>query len=293
MCNNLTPAATALLAALLVVASPALADSGGKPAPTAAPQTPAASTASKPASAQDRAAADRLEPLARAAFWSNELSKNPADAEAGVRLAVALRQLGHAQEAYNTLQQVLALQPDNAEALLETARAAIAGNQGFYAIAPAKKAQALKPKDWRAPSLLGVAYEQTRQPELALAAHRQAVALAPNNSAALCNLGMFLAANGDPAQGESLLRKAAALPDASTQVRQDLALILGLQGKLAESEQLQRQDLPPDQADNNVAYLKAAATPATAASPAPQGAAAASDRSWSALAKAQDQTPIN
>ncbi len=292
MCNKLTSAATALASVLLACAAlPARADTGVKPAASQAPMP--AKPSSKPASAQDRAAADRLEPLARAAFWAGELSKNPADPEAGVKLATALRQLGRTQEAYNTAQQVLTLQPDNVDALLESARASIAGNQDFYAIAPAKRVQTLKPKDWRAPSLLGVAYEQTRQPQLALAAHQQAVALAPENPAALCNLGMFLASNGDPAQAEQVLRKAAAEPGANSLVRQDLALILGLRGKLAESEQLQRQDLPPDMADANMAYLKAATGPAptVSAQTVTPARAEPKDRSWDAVAKAEAQAP--
>jgi Flp pilus assembly protein TadD len=302
MCNKLASAAIAMASATaLTIAAPAWA-SAPAASVSAQPQAAGAPTpSSKPASAEERAAADRLEPLAQAAFWANEMRKNPLDAEAGVKMAGAMRQLGKAQEAYDTVRQVLALQPDNVEALLESARDAIAGNQGFYAIAPAKHAAQLRPKDWRAPSLLGIAYEQTRQPQMALAAHQQALALAPDNPAALCNLGMFLAGNGDRTQAEGLLRKAAAMPGATAQIRLDLALILGLEGKLAESEQLQRQDLPPDVADNNMAYLRAATTgsgPVAAAAPAAYPRPAppeAADRNWNALAKAeaQGQTPIN
>ena len=52
-------------------------------------------------------------------------------------------------------------------------------------------------------------------------------------------------------------------------------MVLGLQGKLAEAEQLARQDLPPEQAENNLAYLRAASTGAGA------------NRSWRALEGAQ------
>ena len=293
MCSKLWPAATALstvLAAALIAAPPsAQAENSVKPpasAPAPASRTPAPA---QPASPVERAAADRMPPLARATFWAGEFNKNPGDIEAGVKLGQALRQLGRTEEAYNTLQQVLALRPDNVDALLECARAAIAGNQGFFAIAPAQKAEALRPKDWRAPSLLGVAYEQTRQPELALAAHQRALALAPDNASALSNLGMFYAAQGDTGQAETLLRKAAAEPDATTLVRQNLALILGLQGRLAESERLQRQDLPPDLADNNLAYLKAATSPVAVTPPAAGALTASKDRSWNAVAKAQAQ----
>ncbi len=293
MCSKLRIAATALApvfaAALMAAQAPAWAENSLKP-PAPAPAAAQTSAPAKPAGPVERAAADRMAPLARATFWAGEFNRNPGDIEAGVKLGHALRQLGRTEEAYNTLQQVLALQPDNVDALLESARAAIAGNQGFFAIAPAQKAEALKPKDWRAPSLLGVAYEQTRQPELALAAHQRALALAPDNASALSNLGMFYAAQGDTAQAETLLRKAAVEPDATTQVRQNLALILGLQGRLAESERLQRQDLPPDLADNNLAYLKAATSPVPIAPPpAPAAKTAAKDRSWNAVAKAQAQ----
>mgnify|MGYP001548204159 CR=1 FL=1 len=295
MCRKLTLAATVLtplFAVLSLAAAPAWADQPVKPPPAAAAPSPKAAPSTKAASAAERAAADRMEPLARATFWAGEFSKNPADAEAGVKLATAMRQLGRNEEAYSTVPQVLALQPDNIDALLESARAAIAGNQGFFAIAPAQKIAQLRPKDWRAPSLLGVAYEQTRQPELALEAHRRALALAPDNPAALCNLGMFYASQGDTAQAEALLRKAAALPGATVQVRQDLALILGLKGDLTESERLQRQDLPPDLADANMAYLKAATSPVPVGAPR-SGQRPASvepkDRSWNAVAKAEAQ----
>ena len=47
------------------------------------------------------------------------------------------------------------------------------------------------------------------------------------------------------------------------EIRQNLALVLGLQGRLAEAEKLARQDLPPEIVNNNMAYLRAAATPGT------------------------------
>jgi len=138
-------------------------------------------------------------------------------------------------------------------------------------------------------------------PTLALAAHHQALTLAPDNPAVLCNLAMFLAGNGDSGQAEALLRKAAGEPGATAQIRQDLALVLGLQGKLAEAEQLERQDLPPDVADNNIAYLTAAASAPHGAGVQPTATPTSTsqtepkDRSWSAVAKAQaqDGTPID
>jgi Flp pilus assembly protein TadD len=58
-------------------------------------------------------------------------------------------------------------------------------------------------------------------------------------------------------------------------VRLNLAMALGLQGKTAEAEQMLRRDLPPDQADHNIAWLHSrsgTATPATT-----------TDRTWTSL----------
>jgi Flp pilus assembly protein TadD len=264
MCRKLASAATALMLPLLI-AGAALADSR----PAAAP----AQAAPPRASAAERAAAERMDALGRAAFWAAQVNADPRDADAGVKLAAALRALGRDQEAYDAAAQVLVIQPDNIEALLETARVAIADGQGFFAVAPALRAEKLAPKDWRGPTLLGVAYEQTSRPADALAAHRLAVKLAPDNPTVLSNMAMFYAGQGDRAQAEALLRHAASRPDAPLQVRQNLALILGLEGKMAEAEQIQRQDLPPQMVANNLAYLKAASdagAPVLGAAPAVQ-----------------------
>jgi Flp pilus assembly protein TadD len=264
MCRKLALAATTLiLAPMALGGSPAWAAWGAKAtAPSQAAALPSESAKPAPnpkATPQERLAAERLEPLARAAFWTAQVSADPKDAEAGVKLSSALRAMGRYPEAFQAAQKVLLYQPKNIEALLETARTAIAENQGFYAVDPTRKAEALAPRDWRAPSLQGVAMEQADRPVEALAAHRRALAIAPNNPVVLSNAAMFYAVQGDKAQAEIMLRKAVSQPGASLQVRQNLAIVLGLEGKLAEAEALQREDLPPQMAANNLAYLKAAA----------------------------------
>jgi Flp pilus assembly protein TadD len=261
MCRKPWLAATVLmLTPAMLAASPAHAFGFGKPAAAAAKSgDPASGQAATPkASPQERAAAERMDPLSRAAFWASQVGADPKDATAGIKLASALRAIGRYQEAYDAAQAVLMMQPSNVEALLESARVALADNQGFFAIEPARKAMALAPKDWRAPSLLAVGCDQAGRPAEALAAHRQAMAVAPDNPLVLSNAAMFYAGQGDKAQAETLLRKAAALPGATVKVRQNLALVLGLQGKFAEAETIQREDLPPQMADNNLAYLRAA-----------------------------------
>ena len=234
--------------------------------PAAAPAAPA-SAAAKPApqaprkaTPEQRAEAERLDPLARATFWANEADADPRDVQAGVRLAAALRALGRNEEAAAAAGRVLIVDPSSREALLETARANLAAGQGFYAIEPLTRLRGLDARDWRYVSLLGVAYEQVQRTDDAETAWRQALQMSPDNPAILSNLAMHYAARGQSSEAERLLRQAASQPGASVQVRQNLALILGLEGKLAEAEQLERQNLPPELADANIAYLKAASS---------------------------------
>ena len=270
MCRMPALAATILtLAATPVFAAPT------SPTPVSTTPAPASPLVRAKAGAVQRAEAKRIDPLARAAFWARELEIDPRDVEAGVGLAVSLRQLGRFPEAYDAAGQVLVIQPDNMDALLESARAQIGRGQGFYAIDPARRAQTLAPRDWRPVALLAVAYEQADRDDEALAAHRLALTLAPSEPAVLTNLAMFHAGHGDLVKAEQLLRRAVALPGADARVRQNLALVVGVQGRLAEAEQLVRQDLPPEQAANNIAWLKAA----TAKAPTGEG------RSWSAVTR--------
>ena len=266
----------ALAATILTLAAgPALAAAPASAPASAAVAAPAGPVARVKATTAQRAEAARVDPLARAAFWARELEIDPRDTQAGLGLAVALRQLGRYPEAYDAAGQVLVIQPDNMDALLEAARAQIGRGQGFYAIEPARHAQTLDPRDWRPVALLAVAYEQADRDDEALTAHRQALALAPREPGVLTNLALYYAAHGDLPQAERLLRQAAALPDADARVRQNLALVVGLQGRLPEAEQLVRQDLPPDQAANNIAWLRAA----TARAPTGEG------RSWTAVSR--------
>jgi len=249
------------MGAMLLAAAPLAARAGAPAARTAAASAPAAEPAQPPprrATAEERAMAERLEPLARATFWAHQIQIDPRDVQAGVRLAAALRALGRNDEAASAAEQVLVVDPANRDALLESARAHLAAGQGFYAIGPLEKLRAMDARDWRYVSLLGVAYEQVSRTAEAETAWREALQLSPDNPAILSNLAMHYAARGEASEAERLLRQAAAQPNAGLQVRQNLALILGLEGKLAEAESLERQDLPPELADANMAYLKAA-----------------------------------
>ena len=118
MCRKLALAATALALPLFLGTAPAFAFGFGQPAaktaaaPAAgktAPPAPAKPAADPKATPEERAAADRMEPMGRAAFWASQVSADPKDTEAGLKLASALRALGRYQEAFEAAGQVLVL----------------------------------------------------------------------------------------------------------------------------------------------------------------------------------------
>ncbi|MFN3837108.1 MAG: tetratricopeptide repeat protein [Brevundimonas sp.] len=273
------PALFATVALIAAAASPALAA-----APTA--QVQAQGQARAPSSAAVRATYDRMDALSRSVFWASEQEADPTDAVAGVKLAQALRDLGRYDQAAEAAQATLNLQPNNLDALLELGRAHIARGQAFYGVAPLEKARNLAPRDWRSYSLLGVAYEQVRRFDDARAAWNQALAVSPDNPDVLTNAATAALTRGDAPGAETLLRRAAAQPTASAKVRQNLALALGLQGKMGEAEQILRRELPPEQAEQNLNWLRSR-TPATgtAAAPATSGATPTTDtaRTWNSL----------
>src|SRR5690606_14162666 len=135
MSRKLAFAATVALSALAALAAAPI---------TAAAQdsVPAAAPTAQPASAAERATYARTDALTRSVFWNHQLQINPADVEAGLGLADALRELGQFDQSAAAAQQVLLALPGNINAVLAAGRAHIARGQGFYAIAPPEQAKA-------------------------------------------------------------------------------------------------------------------------------------------------------
>lgn len=267
-----TTARLATIALFGLLATPVLAQQQPAAQPAAAAPMPT------PAGPEARAAADRADALTRSVFWTQEAEIAPNDPIAGVKAAQALRELGRYDQAADMAQRVLMVQPTNYDAMLEVGRGHIARGQAFYGIQALEQARDARPNDWRPWSLLGTAYEQVRRADDARAAWAQALALSPENPDVLTNMAVSAMAKGDNAAAEPLLRRAAAQPGASLKVRLNLALVLGLNGRMGEAEQILRRELPPEQADSNLAWLNA-----RNAAGGQQAAAAAPTRTWGSL----------
>lgn len=247
-------------------------------APTASAPVAPKAPAFKPAGKAEIEAALRADPLQQSVFFNDQFEHNPTDQKMGLYLSNALRALGRYPEAADIAHRVLLFAPGNTDILLAAARAHIADNNAFFAIDPLEHVIELKPKDWQAYSLLGVAYDQTKRPDEAQTTWAKALALSPNNPAVLTNMAMAKVTRGDFSGAEPLLRTAVAQPGVTVQIRQNLALVLGLEGKMPEAESLLRRDLPPQQADAALAWLQQAV--ATKAAPA---STTAPTRSWDSV----------
>ena len=112
--------------------------------------------------------------------------------------------------------------------------------------------------DWRVASALGTAYDQQGLYAKAREQYSKALAVDPQNLSVMNNLAMSYALEGNLKQAEAELRAADALPRSKGEprIRQNLALVVGLEGRFDEATKLAQDDLPPEQVQENMAYLK-------------------------------------
>jgi Flp pilus assembly protein TadD len=183
-------------------------------------------------------------------------SQRPGEKNAGMAYAQTLRALGQTSQAVAVLQSTaIANQKDNevqaafGKALAEAGQLEQAANVLASAHSPDRP-------DWRILSAQGTVADQQNNHEKAQGFYKQALSIAPNEPSVLSNLGLSFALSKQLTVAESTLRVAVAQPKADPRIRGNLALVLALQGKFAESEDMARRDLPPAEAEANIAYMR-------------------------------------
>ncbi|MFM8747099.1 MAG: tetratricopeptide repeat protein [Aestuariivirga sp.] len=187
-----------------------------------------------------------------------EWRANPKDINKGLAYANGLEAAGKTQEQLDVYRRLVELNPENARLSGLYGRKLVAAGHPASAVAILEAAQQRGETDWRVASALGSAYDQQGLYQKARAQYQTVLSKDPQNVTALNNLAMSYALEGDLKQAEAELRKADALPAASKdpRIRQNLALVVGLQGRFDEATALARQDLPPEQVEENMAYLR-------------------------------------
>lgn len=200
---------------------------------------------------------------------------NPRDAAAALQYGQLLRANGQRQQAVAVLEQATLANPGN-KPLLGAYGRALADNGNFQlAFDTLSRSHSPSNPDWRTLSVQGTTLDQLGKHDEARRYYMTALKIVPEEPSVLSNLGMSYVLSKDLPNAESVLRRAYQRGASDPRVRQNLALVIGLQGRFDEAESIVKADLPADEAEANVAYLKqmlnreAPRGPRTSSVPAP------------------------
>ncbi len=182
--------------------------------------------------------------------------RNPGDKATALQYASLLQMSGRSDQALAVMRKLAIDYPKDREVLAAYGKALAAAGELEPALDAVRRAQTPEYPDWRLLSAEGAILDQLGRTDAARGLYRQALDINPDEPSVLSNLGMSYVLQGDLRTAELYMSKAAAAPGADSRVRQNLALVLGLQGRLAEAEKIARQELSPEQAEANMAYLR-------------------------------------
>lgn len=182
---------------------------------------------------------------------------NPKDRNTGLNYANLLMMTGKNTQSLAVMQQVVIAHPSDRDVLAAYGKTQAAAGQLEQALTTITRAQTPDRPDWRLYSAEGAVLDQLGRSQEARARYRQALDLKPNDPSILSNLGMSYLLENDPRTAETYLKSASEQQGADSRIRQNLALVVGLQGRFAEAEKIALQELSPQQAQSNLAYLRA------------------------------------
>ncbi|MBI2717138.1 MAG: tetratricopeptide repeat protein [Rhizobiales bacterium] len=176
----------------------------------------------------------------------------------GLAYAAGLESLGQTEQQLDVLNRLHSGNPGDGRVTVIYGKKLLQAGKPADALPILEAAAASPATDWRVFSALGSAYDQQGLYDKAQEAYGKALALQPNEISVLNNMGMSYALQGNLKQAEQTLRQAMLLPNAATQprLRQNLALVVGLQGRFEEARKIASEDLPADQVEANLDYLK-------------------------------------
>ncbi|WP_184877746.1 tetratricopeptide repeat protein [Mesorhizobium sangaii] len=183
-------------------------------------------------------------------------ARNPTDKRIATNYAAALQMDGDADQSLAVMRKLAIAMPKDRDVLASYGKALAANGQFEAALDAVRRAQTPEYPDWRLVSAEAAILDQIGQKDDARQLYRKALELKPNEPSVLSNLGMSYVLEGDLRTAETYMRSAAQQPNADSRVRQNLALVVGLQGRFDEAEKIASQELSPEQAQANVAYLR-------------------------------------
>lgn len=183
-------------------------------------------------------------------------ASRPSDKPTALGYANALQAEGKSEQSLAVVRRLAIEHPKDREVLAAYGKALAAAGQLQPALDAVRRAQTPEFPDWRLMSAEASIVDQLGNRAQARELYRKALDIQPNEPSILSNLGMSYVLEGDLKSAENYLSTAVKQPGADSRVRQNLALVVGLQGRFNEAEQIASQDISPDQAKANVAYLR-------------------------------------
>ncbi|RTL92039.1 MAG: tetratricopeptide repeat protein [Hyphomicrobiales bacterium] len=183
-------------------------------------------------------------------------ARNPNDRRMAMNFAAALQMDGDADQSLAVMRKLAIAYPKDRDVLAAYGKALAANGQFEPALDAVRRAQTPEYPDWKLVSAEAAILDQMGQKDEARQNYRKALELKPNEPSVLSNLGMSYVLEGDLRTAETYMRSAAQQPGADSRVRQNLALVVGLQGRFDEAEKIASQELSPEQAQANIAYLR-------------------------------------
>ena len=184
--------------------------------------------------------------------------KRPGDAQIGLALADQLKKLGQQERQLAVLKKLVELNPARQDIRYHYGIELLKANRAVQAEEQFRRLLREGRRDWRVFNALGSALAEQNRHGQARSNFQMALKMSPGNAQIINNLAMSYMLDGDPARAEQLLRQVlpAARGSVKVKVRQNLALALGLQGRFQEARYMASHDLPPQQVEANMAYLR-------------------------------------
>lgn len=219
-----------------------------------------ACAANRGGAAPDYAGMPAAQSQATLSELTNRYKSNPRDKGHIIHYAAALRAAGQAGQAVSVLEIGIKTHPADVDIAVAYAKALTADGRFEQSLAVLDNVIRLDAPDWNALLVKGATLDQMGRHSEARQLYTQALTIAPGEASIEANMGLSFAMTNELGIAEQHLRRAVQMRGASSQIRQNLALIVGLQGRFDESRALYAAELPPDQVDNNMTYVRALLT---------------------------------
>ena len=185
---------------------------------------------------------------------------NPRDKANVINYAAALRAVGQPSQAVSVLEVGIDANPGDVDIAVAYAKALTANGRFEQSLTVLDNVIRPDVPDWNALLVKGATLDQLGRNDEARLLYTQALTIAPGEASIEANMGLSYAMTNELGTAEQHLRRAVQMRGATSQIRQNLALVVGLQGRFDECRALYAAELPPDEVNNNMAYVRALLT---------------------------------